>query len=111
MSQRDWNQRDYLSSASFAPGGRPEREGISGLAREWLGLKELSFYADISERTLRSWIYSPVDPLPAVKVCGKVLVRRTDFDAFLQMHRIKRSGEINLDAIVNEVVKGVRNGR
>lgn len=42
-------------------------------SKEWLGLKELTRYADISQRTLRSWIYSAVDPLPAAKVCGKVL--------------------------------------
>ena len=78
--------------------------------REWLGLRELTQYANISERTLRSWIYSPRDPLPAAKVCGKVLVRRTDFDSYLQRHRVKSLEEINVDAIVRDVLKGVTNG-
>lgn len=109
MYQGNWSER---SSASEAPSAHHlETEGAWKFSREWLGLKELSFYADLSQRTLRSWIYSPVDPLPAVKVCGKVLVRRSDFDAYLQRHRIKRLSEINLDAIVDDVVKGVRNGR
>lgn len=51
------------------------RQPETGLCKEWLGLRELTRYADISERTLRSWIYSRADPLPAAKVCGKVLVR------------------------------------
>jgi len=79
--------------------------------RQWLGLKELTQYADLSERTIRSWIYSAVDPLPAAKVCGKVLVRKSDFDAYLQRHRIKRLDEINLDATVQDAIRGVAHGR
>jgi len=79
--------------------------------RQWLGLKELTQYADLSERTIRSWIYSAVDPLPAAKVCGKVLVRKSDFDAYLQRHRIKRLEEINLDATVQDAIRGVAHGR
>jgi hypothetical protein len=78
--------------------------------REWLGLRELTEYANISERTIRSWIYSPTDPLPAAKVCGKVLVRRTDFDSFLQRHRVKSLEEIDVDAIVRDVLKGASHG-
>ncbi len=79
-------------------------------SREWLGLRELTQYANISERTIRSWIYSPRDPLPAAKVCGKVLVRRADFDSFLQRHRVKPLEEINVDAIVRDVLKGAAHG-
>lgn len=78
--------------------------------REWLGLRELSQYADVSQRTLRSWIYSPIDPLPATKVCGKVLVRKSDFDGYLQRYRIKPLDSLNIDAIVQDVMKGVADG-
>lgn len=78
--------------------------------REWLGLRELSQYADVSQRTLRSWIYSPTDPLPATKVCGKVLVRKSDFDTYLQRYRIKPLDSLNIDAIVQDVMKGVADG-
>ena len=78
--------------------------------REWLGLRELTQYASLSERTIRTWIYSPVDPLPAAKVCGKVLVRKSDFDSYLQRHRIKSLEEVDVDAIVQEVLKGANNG-
>ena len=84
--------------------------GTGKTCREWLGLSDLTQYADISERTLRSWIYSPVDPLPATKVCGKILVRRSEFDAYLQRHRLKPQEEIDIDAIVRDVMKGPTHG-
>jgi hypothetical protein len=93
------------------PLGLPERANADRLVEhEWLGLKDLTRYASISERTLRSWVYSPVDPLPATKVCGKVLVRKADFDMYLQRHRIKPLEELNLDAIVQDVIKRVAHG-
>ena len=81
-----------------------------GIYREWLGLKDLSRYADVSERTLRTWIHSPADPLCAVKVRGKVLVRKADFDAFLQSHRIKTLEELNVDGIVRNIMREVAHG-
>jgi len=94
-------------------GGSPSgRETATGnTCREWLGLRELTQYADISERTLRSWIYAPVDPLPASKVSGKVLVRKSDFDAYLQRYRIRPLEGVSVDAIVRDVLKGAANGR
>ncbi len=75
-----------------------------GGLREWLGLRELSMYANVSERTLRSWIHSPRDPLPATRVRGKVLVRRSDFDRFLERHQVQPLAGIDVDRIVEEVV-------
>lgn len=72
--------------------------------REWLGLRDLSFYANLCERTLRSWIHSPRDPLPAVKVRGKVLVRKSDFDRYLERHRVQPLAVLDVDRIVNDVV-------
>ena len=74
---------------------------------EWLSLRGLGEYAQVSERTLRGWIHSPVDPLPAVRIGGKVLVRRADFDAWLQRHKIEPLATDDVDAIVREVVEGV----
>ena len=97
------------SADARTPSGREKATGKT--CREWLGLRELTQYADVSERTLRSWIYSPVDPLPAAKVSGKVLVRKSDFDAYLQRYRIRPLEELNVDAIVRDVMKGAANGR
>jgi hypothetical protein len=71
---------------------------------EWLGLRELTDYAAVSERTLRGWIHLPSDALPAVRVSGKILVQRTEFDSWLQRHRIEPLPSVDVDAIVRELV-------
>jgi hypothetical protein len=47
---------------------------------EWMDLKALQQYACISERTIREWIRRPRNPLPAVQVDKKLLVKRSQFD-------------------------------
>jgi excisionase family DNA binding protein len=73
-------------------------------AREWLSIRELTAYASVSERTLRSWLHRPVDPLPAVQVGGKILVRRPQFDDWLDHHRMQQIDSIDFDGIVKEIV-------
>lgn len=84
MNPENW--KESKSSKNLVAAPRLEGEGTPIHSREWLGLRELSVYADVSERTLRSWIRSPRDPLPATRVGGKVLVRRSEFDRFLERH-------------------------
>src|SRR6266536_6589939 len=103
---------DASRKSTANPGRSPESgpgqvsAGTETIYREWLGLRDLTRYANVSERTLRSWIYSPVDPLPAVKVSGKVLVRKCHFDAYLERYRIKPFEELNVDGIVREMLEG-----
>ena len=75
---------------------------------EWLDLRRLRDYAAVSNRTLRAWIHSPVDPLPAVRVSTKILVRRSEFDAWMEFHRIK---PVDLGGMVEEIVEAVAHGR
>jgi excisionase family DNA binding protein len=72
---------------------------------EWLDLRALQRYACVSERTLRVWIHRPGDPLPAVRVGTKILIRRSIFDAWLQAHQIKR---IDVDIILDEMISSLR---
>ncbi len=74
---------------------------------EWLSLRGLGEYAQVSERTLRGWIHSPVDPLPAAQVGGKILIRRHEFDSWLERHKIQSLEGAQIDSIVKEVVEGV----
>jgi len=78
---------------------------------EWLDLRALTEYACVSERTIRGWIHSPTNPLPAVQVGRKILVSRRMFDTWLERHQVRPLEEINIDVIVHEVLEGVRNGR
>jgi len=83
----------------------------SGTAREWLGLRRLAEYSDTSERTLRGWIHLGVDPLPACRIRGKILVCRREFDSWIKRHRIIPAGSIDVNAIVKEIVEGATSER
>ena len=71
---------------------------------EWLDLKALTHYACFSERTLRELIHRQIDPLPAVRVGSKILVRKSTFDQWLESHRAKTA---DVSSIVDELVAGV----
>jgi excisionase family DNA binding protein len=72
---------------------------------EWLDLRTLRDYACVSERTLREWIHRCVDALPAVRVGGKILVRRSEFDRWLETHQVTH---IDVGGIVDEMIAGVK---
>jgi excisionase family DNA binding protein len=71
---------------------------------EWLDLKALQQYACVSERTIREWIHRPMDPLPASRVGGKILVRRSAFDRWLEAHQVKT---VDVSCIVEELAAEV----
>lgn len=54
-----------------------------------LPLKELSKYSGLSIRTLRYMLKkSRVGPLPHLRTDGKILVRRSEFDLFIEGFRV-----------------------
>jgi excisionase family DNA binding protein len=73
-------------------------------APEWLDLKALQKYACVSERTVREWIHRATNPLPAVRVGTKILVRRSAFDRWLEWHEVKA---VDVGSIVEDIVRGV----
>ena len=73
--------------------------------REWFDLKALQEYAAVSERTLRQWVHRPLNPLPAVRVGTKILIRRSSFDRWLEAHPIN---QIDADSILNELFAKAR---
>ena len=85
--------------------GDTKENGPSCVDREWFGIRELTQYAAVSERTLREWIHRESDALPAVRVDGKILVRRPQFDSWLERHRIKQMKRVDVDAIVNDLLR------
>jgi excisionase family DNA binding protein len=89
----------------------PSGSSRKSLSPEWLSLRQVTEYAAVSERTLRAWIHSAVDPLPAVRVGAKTLVNRQAFDAWLQSHPLKPANSVDLGGIVDEIVEDVRYGR
>lgn len=74
-------------------------------AREWFDLRSLTLYAAVSERTIREWLHRGSNPLPAVRVGTKILVRRSTFDAWLEKHPLIPADSINVNETVNEILE------
>ena len=75
-------------------------------AREWLDLRALTQYVSVSERTVREWIHRHKNPLPAVQVGNKLLVKKSVFDEWLMGHTVAPSQ--NVDVIVEDVMRRMR---
>src|SRR5216683_3535016 len=70
--------------------------------RELLTIKQLVAYSALSERTLRDYINAPLRALPCYRIGVKVLVRRSEFDAWMLQHR--QVGPAGLDRVVDSVI-------
>jgi hypothetical protein len=67
-----------------------ERVVITTTLDPLLSLKALAGYASLSVRTLRGFIELPPDhALPCYRLRGKVLVRRSEFDAWIERYRTR----------------------
>lgn len=76
-----------------------------------MGLRQLRAYVGVSERTIRAWIHLPLDGLPAIRVGGKILVRRSELDAWLQKRRVRPLEAVDLDDMVKDILQGLSHGR
>jgi len=67
----------------------------------YLPLRALAAYSGLSVRTLRNYLAHPASTMPHYRIGGKILVRRSEFDAWAARFRVKtRAG-------VDETVRGV----
>lgn len=71
----------------------------------YLPLIALAKYAGLGVRTLRGYLVHPVRPLPYFRIGGKILVRRSDFDAWAK--QFQHTAPTQVDAIVADMVKGL----
>ena len=72
----------------------------------YLGLRALAGYSGMSVRWLRAQLEELQHPLPHYKLAGKILVRRSEYDAWILVYR--RAGRQDVTAIVNEVLRDLR---
>ena len=61
----------------------------------FLSLRALASYSGLSVRTLRGYLTDPQRPLPCYRVGAKILVRRSEFDGWMQNHRQVGSADVN----------------
>lgn len=83
-----------------------ERVIISTQLDPFLSLKALAVYSGLSVRTLREYLTDPENPLPCYRVGGKILVRRSEFDAW--MIRYRQVGRIDVNRVVSDVLRDIQ---
>lgn len=69
---------------------------------EYVDLQALSKMLGLSVRTIRTYISDPVDPLPAIRLGGKMIVSLRALHDYLDRHRVQPA---DIDSIVNETVR------
>ena len=72
---------------------------------EYFPLKALACYSGMSVFTLRKYLFHPVHPLSHYRWPGKIVVRRSEFDAWLQNFRVDEPSHV--DDIVADVMNGL----
>jgi excisionase family DNA binding protein len=80
-----------------------ERIIVSTPLDPFLSLRALASYSDLSIRKLRDLLDDPVRPLPSYRVGGKILVRRSEFDAWVAQHREERRRDVG--RVVEDVLR------
>jgi excisionase family DNA binding protein len=94
-----------IKSVGIQP--RPvEQVSVSIDLDPYLTIKALAGYSAIGARTLRAYLSDPNHPIPHYRVGGKILVRRSEFDAW--MRQFRRIGNEDVNAVVSDVLKGLR---
>jgi len=97
-----------LSAATTAlqvRGVLAERVIVSTQLDPFLSLKALATYSGLSRRKLRDYLADPTHPLPCYRIGGKILVRRSEYDAWAASYR--QVGQADVDRVVSDVLKGL----
>ena len=86
----------------------PVAEGVvlSTELDPFLSLKALAGYSGISVRKLREHLTDAAHPLPHYRIGGKIVVRRSDYDAWAAQYR--QVGDADLDRVVSKVLRDLR---
>lgn len=71
----------------------------------FLPLKALAAYSGLGVRKLREYLADPAHPLPYYRVGGKILVRRSEFDAWVARYR--RVGNPDVEQIVSDALRAL----
>ena len=60
----------------------------------FLSMNGLPAYSSLSRRTLQNLLSDPRDPLPSYRVGAKVLVRKSEFDAWMAKRRNRKAAAV-----------------
>lgn len=82
-----------------------ERVVVSTPLDPFLSLRALATYSGLGARKLRDYLTDPLHPLPCYRVGGKILVRRSEFDAWIARYR--QLGRPDVDRLVADALKNL----
>jgi excisionase family DNA binding protein len=88
-----------------------ERVIVSTPLDPFLSLKALASYSGLSVRKLRDLLVDPTRLLPHYRVGGKILVRRSEFDGWMQQYRPAGNtpeGNTNVARVVDNVLGSLK---
>jgi excisionase family DNA binding protein len=54
----------------------------------YMSIRTTAAYAELSERTIWNLIADPLNPLPSHLVGKRRLIKRVDFDSWMETHRV-----------------------
>ena len=76
----------------------------------YMGIAELVAYSSLSERSIRRHLADKDHPIPSYRVDGRVLVKRSEFDAWIRERGgVKRTADDDEKTrIVAAIVAGAR---
>ena len=72
----------------------------------YLSLRALAAYSSMSVRKLRDCLREPNHPLPHFRVGDKILVRQSEFDAWMGAYRDRQA--LDVDRLVDELLDAAR---
>lgn len=105
---RGTSNLDPPQSVAQVRGILAERVVVSTPLDPFLSLRALASYSGLSTRKLRDYLTDPAHPLPYYRIGGKIVVRRSEFDAWIAAYRIV--GKPDVDRVVSEVLGDLRGG-
>jgi hypothetical protein len=79
-------------------------EKVIALKDQYFDLKGLSVYSSMGVGTLRDHIKA--GSLPCFKVRGKILIKLSEFNAWIEGYRLNKNGDIN--NIANEIIESLK---
>ncbi len=98
-------RREAREIRGIPPGHAPisviDEVSVSVGLDPWLSLRALASYSGLSVRKLRYLLADPHHALPFYRVDGKILVRRGDFDRWMEANK----ANLSLDTMVEEVIR------
>jgi excisionase family DNA binding protein len=83
-----------------------EQVVLSSALDPFLSLRALASYSCVSVRKLRELLEDSAHPLPHYRLGSKILVRRSEFDAWMAAYRRERQTDVG--RIVDSVMRDLR---